>query len=368
MSPLLVAHAAYRGHATDTDYNALLAYDASLRGTAADSCVTCHRAGNVPDPEKPGAIRLENHCEYCHVVYVYGKGDVRQTLNRFGIDYLAAGRGVEAIKAVAAKDSDGDGVTNQAELTMGTNPGDPTSNPSLPIAPFRVLSSPEMAKLAPIATDVLLVNTAVSPSGDSYDSYRGYRLYELLQAVGISEAAESIDFISLDGFERTHTLDELERTWPQGAPVLGLGKAELGSCGWTRYNVKGLDPTRPLPDASILLAFEENGAKIASATIDPKTGRIVGSGPLRLVVPQFHVSPPDLSPTADKSCLPKVDPKYHYSGNYDHNGGKSAFSIVAVRINPLPKGTRDLAWQKVAGEYIAGEKVVFFGALKSRPN
>ena len=146
----------------------------------------------------------------------------------------------------------------------------------------------------------------------------------------------------------------------------GLGKAELGNCGWTRYNVKGLDPTRPLPDASILLAFEEDGTKIASATMDPKTGRIVGSGPLRLVVPQFHVSPPDLSPTADKACLDKVDPKYHFNDNYDHNGGKSAFSIVAVRINPLPEGTRDFDWQKVAGEYIVGEQVVFFGALKPR--
>ena len=189
MSPLLVAHAAYRGHATDADYNALLAYDASLRGTAADSCVTCHRAGNVPDPGKPGGMRRENHCEYCHAVHVYGKGEVRQTLNSFGIEYLVAGRGVDAIKVIGANDSDGDGVTNQAELTKGTNPGDAASNPSLPIAPFRVLSSTEMAKLAPIATEVLLVNTSLNPSGDSYDSYRGYRLYELLQAVGISETA-----------------------------------------------------------------------------------------------------------------------------------------------------------------------------------
>ena len=121
-----------------------------------------------------------------------------------------------------------------------------------------------------------------------------------------------------------------------------MGKAELGSCGWVSYNAKGLDPAKPLPDASILLVFEEHGSKIAPATIDPKTGRIAGTGPLRLVVPQFHISPPDLSPTADKSCLYKVAPEYHANDKYDRNGGRSNFSIVAVRVNPLPNGTRDV--------------------------
>jgi hypothetical protein len=363
VSSLLVGHAAYRGHANDADYNALLAFDPSLRGTAVDSCVTCHRTGNVPDPEKPGSMRRENHCEYCHSVYVAGKGDVSQTLNRFGTDYLSAGRGVEAVRKIADADSDGDGVSNQVELLNGGNPGDPDTNP-LPVAPSRVVSLTEMAKLAPVSSQTMLMNTSHSPSGDSYDSFRGFRLHELLQAIGISPSADSIDFISLDGFERTHTLDELKGSWPQGAPVLGLGKAELGSCGWVSYNAKGLDPARPLPDASILLVFEENGSRIAPATIDPKTGKIVGTGPLRLVVPQMHISPPDLSPTADKSCLDKVAPAYHANDKYDRNGGRSNFSIVAVRVNPLPKGTRDPEWQKVADQYIAGEQVVFYGALK----
>jgi hypothetical protein len=368
MAPMLVAHAAFRGHATDTDYLALLSSDPSLKGTAGDSCATCHRVGSVPDPEKPGAMRHENYCEYCHSVYTYGKGDIRQTLNPYGLDYLAAGRSVEAIKAIAAGDSDRDGAANRAELTAGTNPGDPASNPSARLAPSRVVSLTEMQKLAASVTQVMLMNTPVNLAGDSYDSYRGFRVDELLKGVGISETAESIDFISLDGFERTLTMDEVRGTWPQGAPVLGLSKAELGSCGWTQYNVKGLDPTRPLPDAGILLAFEENGARIAAATIDPKTGRIVGSGPMRLVAPQFHASPPDMLPTADKACLESVDPRYHYHESYDHNAGKSAFSVVAVRVNPLPKGTRDVDWQKVAADCIAKEQVVFFGALKPGRN
>jgi hypothetical protein len=363
LASVLAGHAAYRGHANDADINALLTSYPTLSGTAVDSCATCHRKGNVPDAERLGATRRENYCDFCHVVYVRNKGDIKETLNPFGADYLVAGRSAAAIKAIALKDSDGDGFSNETEMVNGTRPGDPETNPSLPIAPHRVLSLAEMGKLTPAVSEILLVNTATSPAGDSYNSYRGYRLYVLLQAIGVSDAADSIDFISLDGFERTHTLDELRRLWPQGHPVLGLGKAELGSCGFTDYNVKGLDGTKPLPGAGILLTFEENGSRIAGATMDPKTGRIVGTGPLRLLVPQFHVSPPDLSPSADKSCVDKVAPEYRYHEDYDHNGGKSAFSIVAVRVNPLPKGTRDVEWEKASGQNVSREEIVVFGAL-----
>jgi hypothetical protein len=41
----------------------------------------------------------------------------------------------------------------------------------------------------------------------------------LLQKIGISADADSVDFLSLDGFEGTFTMDELRREWPQGAPV-----------------------------------------------------------------------------------------------------------------------------------------------------
>jgi hypothetical protein len=362
---LLIGNAAYRGHDNDRDVNALLAFQPALKGTAADACVTCHRTGNAPDPDRSGSSRRENHCDYCHAVYVRGKGDIKQTLNRFGLDYLSAGRNVEAVRLLAGKDSDSDGASNESELMKGTNPGDPESQPILPIAPHRVLSASAIGKLATAVSQVMFLNVTHNPAGDSYNSYRGYCLYDLLQAVGISDKAESVDFISLDGYERTHTIDELKRSWPQGVPVLGLGKKDLGDCGWTAYNVSGLDGTKPLPDARILLGFEENGTKIAPARMDPKTGRIVGSGPLRLLVPQAHISPPDMSSAATKACLDKVAPEYRFNENYDHNGGKSSFSIIAIRINPLPKGTRDFEWAKLAQEHIAREEIVFFGALKS---
>jgi hypothetical protein len=361
------AYSAYKGHADDSDVTALLAAYPKLKGSAMDSCATCHRPGEVPDTENPGKMRRENHCDYCHVIHVSQKREVKETLNRYGNDYLAAGRGVEAVKALATKDSDGDGFPNEGEFLIGTNPGAPESNPSAGIAPNRIYTAAQISKMSPIVNATVLINTTKSQSGDSYNEYRGNKVFELLQAVGIADAADSVDFISLDGYERTHTIDELKRIWRQGSPVLGLGKEDLGPCGWVNYNATGLDAGKALPPMNILLAFEENGKKLENARFDSETGRINGTGPFRLIVPQSQISPPDMGQYADASCQNKVAEPYRFHEAYDHNGGKSPFAIVAVRVNPLPKGTRDFEWEKLREQFVAGEKIVFFGALTSPP-
>ena len=91
--------------------------------------------------------RHENHCGYCHAVYVQKKRDIKETLNSYGTDYLAAGRGIEAVKTLAGKDSDGDGFSNDSEFVKGTNPGEPASNPSAPIAPYQNLYLPGNQKI-----------------------------------------------------------------------------------------------------------------------------------------------------------------------------------------------------------------------------
>jgi hypothetical protein len=85
-----------------------------------------------------------------------------------------------------------------------------------------------------------------------------------------------------------------------------------------------------------------------------------------MIVPQAEASPPDLPQTADPACASKVAPANRFHDEYDHNGGKSSFAIIAVRIKPLPKGTRDVDWQTPALRHLANEAVVFFGALKPR--
>lgn len=361
---ITAAHSAYRGHADEADVNAILAAYPQLKETATDSCSTCHRSGTVSDPARPGARRRENHCDYCHVVHVRKKADIKETLNPYGAAYVAAGRDVNAVKAIARKDSDGDGFSNEAEFLKGTNPGDPASNPSALIAPYRTFTVEEVQRMSQVVSETVFVNTTKSKGGDAYNSYRGNKVYETLQAVGISMEAESADFISLDGYEKTFTIDELKKSWPQGAPVLGLSKKELGQCGWVSYNAAGLDATKVLPGASIILAFEENGNRLENARLDPQTGRVVGAGPLRVIVPQFQISPPDLPQRADESCRNKVSPEFRFHEGFDHNGGNCSSAVVAVRVMPLPKGTRDFEWEKVREEFISSGKIVFFGALK----
>lgn len=364
---LATGYSAYKGHADDSDVNALLAAYPALKGSAMDSCATCHRSGDVPDAEKPGKTRRENHCDFCHVVHVNLKHDVKETLNRYGADYLAAGRGANAVKTLANRDSDGDGFSNEAEFLKGTNPGSSESNPAARIAPNKIYTVSELAKQSPVVQETVFVNTTKSRSGDSYNEYRGNKVFDLLQAIGIADSAVSVDFISLDGYERTQTIEELKKTWPQGAPAMGLGEEQLGACGWVNYSAPGLAAGKMLPGVYILFAFEENRKKLEAARLDPETGRITGNGPLRLIVPQFRISPPDLGQRADPSCASKVAEAYRFHEDYDHNGGKCSSAIIAVRVNPLPKGTRDFEWEKVREQFVDGAKIVLFGALKSQP-
>ena len=362
------AWSAYKGHANDSDVNAILGAYPDLKNTAVDACATCHKSGEVSDAGERRGVRDENHCGYCHAVYVKDKRDIRETLNRYGADYRAAGRGLEAVKTLAQNDSDQDGFSNEVEFFKGTNPGDLTSNPSARIAPYRIYTSAEIGRLVPAISQTVFLNTSHNKAGDFYNTYRGYRVYKMLQAAGISDGATSVDFISLDGFVGTFTIDELKRSWPQGTPVMGLSKKDIGPCGWVNYNVPGLDSKKALPNASIVLAFEENGKKIEAARMDPESGKISGTGPLRLVVPQARVSPPDVPMYAEKSCQEAAAPENRFNDNYDHNGGRSSFSIVAIKVKPLSEGTRDFEWEKVRDQFVAGEKVVIFGSLESSEN
>jgi hypothetical protein len=361
MTPVFTA---YKGHADDRDVEAVLAAYPALEGTPADSCATCHRSGDVSDPANGSALRRENHCDYCHAVVVRDKKDVKETLNAYGAAYLGAGRDAGAVRGLAGKDSDGDGFSNDRELKAGTNPGEAASNPNAAVAPSRTYTVAALKALAPVIQQTVFINTTKSRSGDSYSVYRGQSAWAILQAVGLADSAASIDFLAADGYERTFTVAELKRRWPQAAPVMGLGTADLGACGWVSYPAPRLDAAARLPDVSIMLAFEQDGRALPKAAPDAKTGRLVGTGPLRLIVPQFQASPPDLPETAPGECAGRVAAAYRFHDGYDHNGGKSASAIVAVRVNPLPKGTRDVDWQTPALRYLAGEQVVFFGALK----
>jgi hypothetical protein len=357
-------HSAYPGHANNPDVNAVLAAYPALKGTPADSCAICHRGGDVKDAAARRRVKSENHCDYCHAVFVREKRDVKETLNGYGRQYLGAGRGTNAVRTVASRDADGDGATNEAELRAGTNPGDASSSPSMPLAPSRSFGLDRLRAAVPVLDTTVLLNTTKSRSGDSYSDYRGYALWDLLLATQVSSSATHVDVLSADGYEHTFTIDELQASWPQGSPVMGLGKPELGACGWVTYSSRRLEPGTPLPSTRVLLAFEENGQALEPARVDAVSGRLSGKGPLRVIVPQFTISPPDLPETADPSCAAKVAPEYRFHDEYEHNGGAAASAVVAVRVRPLPAGTRDIDWQSSAAAALARQEIVVFGAVK----
>ena len=65
-------------------------------------------------------------CEMCHT---RGGGSRR---NSFGEAWQSAGESIKAFRVIAADDADGDGHSNNAEITKGSNPGDPKSTPDKP--------------------------------------------------------------------------------------------------------------------------------------------------------------------------------------------------------------------------------------------
>jgi hypothetical protein len=353
---------AYKGHANDGDVNAVLAAYPAAKGSANDACSTCHRSGDVSDLAQPGRMRSENHCDFCHVVFVAQKRPVADTLNAYGKAYLAAGRSEAAVKGTGDRDADGDGFSNDVEFAKGTNPGDRASNPSAAVAPSHTLTMADMRQ-APVVEQAVLINVTKSRAGDAYNDYRGTRLYDVLLAAGMSDRATAVDLISYDGYERTVTVDEMKRTWPQAAPVMGLGKADLGPCGWVSYNARGLKAGTPLADARIMLAIEENGTPLDKARLDPESGRIVGHGPFRLIVPQSPPAGPDQSLNTEPGCAEKVAPERRFHESYDHNGGKSSHAVLAIRVKPLPPGTRDPDWSSNRDELIAREQILVFGSV-----
>jgi hypothetical protein len=74
-----------------------------------------------PEDAKDMPLELKNYCVVCHTQASGGP------LNVYGQDYFKNGNSVSAI---ALLDSDGDGFTNDEELTKSTFPGNSNSHPN----------------------------------------------------------------------------------------------------------------------------------------------------------------------------------------------------------------------------------------------
>jgi len=113
-----------------------------------------------------------------------------------------------------------------------------------------------------------------------------------------------------------------------------------------------------------MLAFEQNGKALQKASLDEATGRIVGQGPYVSSCRSRNRRHPIFlrRPTPGAPRKFRGD-RFH--AEYDHNGGKSSSAVVAIRVKPLPRGTRNVDWQTTAVRRLGDEQVLVFGAIKS---
>ena len=357
---------AYKTH-QEKDSDLFIKTYPDLAGTGMDGCDACHgRIPGLPPGAAEGKAVILSSCDSCHRTTDYGR-KAGNTLNAYGRQYMNAGRDAAAFAAIAALDSDGDGFRNDVELQAGTNPGDPQSAPDKKPAPHvEVALSELIQKGVPAYDQAIFVNVTKSKGGDSYSDLRGFKLIDVLEAAGLTEEATSIDVISVDGYMTTFSIEQLRRSYPQAAPVMGLDKATLGECGWVRYDAGNLKEGIPLPDADILLAYEENGESYPPASVNGE-GRLTGSGPFRVVAPQMkNPGIPDLSSRASDDCVKKLPEKFHYNKTYEKNSDYCVKAVVAIRVNPMPAGTMDIDWPRYTAKAIAEKSVVIFGALKSK--
>lgn len=348
----LPAFAAYKAHNNDSDTNCFLTVYPEAKGTKLDNCYLCHTGGTV------GKKYLDS-CDYCHSVYGFRPphGDAAKTMNSFGLAYRQAGRNLEAVKAIAALDSDGDGFTNEQEIAAVRLPGDKNDNPSLLEAPAKIYTRAEIRKL-PKVKEFVTVDTA--KAGDFYGDYGGVTIWELLQDAGVSEEAVDITVFAADGYSRNFPISDLKKDYEQG---------KFFTCyPWLSYPLgRGLQNGEQLPGRlHYLLAYEREGFPLEESKImvgaDGRSS-LKGEGPYRFVAPLTEPVVPDRSQWA----IDRDDPPYPYNPNrpITRNADYCIKAIVAIRVNTADNKSAQFDWNGRAWEMIQNGELAVYGAINT---
>lgn len=347
----------YKGHENDADADNLVGAYPFLVGTRLDDCQTCHE-GRIEDGRLAGSA-----CDHCHELLLHGAGHhANETLNEFGRDYLAAGRSIAALESVRERDSDGDGFTNDEELSAGRYPGSKLSRPGQASSRRVTVTLLELADL-PSHTQFLLVNGTQQPF-DDYVTYRGVRVADLLDALGISLwGATGITVFAPDGYAKSLPIDFVGRPFPQ--PIF-YGDLDTGTrgpdCGFVRYPgtmPEGVASGSPIPGEQwLLLAYERDGRPLEPSFLDAAESRIVGEGPLRIVVPQEVPGKPDRgSPVSPTGCDDGLD----FREEADHNAGSMVRGVVAIRIDPMPPGVEEFDYRNGGWALLDAGELILYG-------
>ncbi|OPY89178.1 MAG: hypothetical protein A4E72_01191 [Syntrophus sp. PtaU1.Bin208] len=377
-------YAAYNHEGDKDSLNFREAYPNRI-GSKLDSCTLCHRGGSYMSGKKPVTL---GSCQWCHYKTNYGaessEANLLETLNSYGLAYKnkwsTEGRTAAALLAIAGVDSDNDGYSNEQEINAGTYPGDATDDPSKIPAPSRVLSLPELEKMAQ-HTQFMLMNA--SKSDDSYTEYKGIALEALIRAIML-DSATGITVYAPDGFATYHPLDPSANSntyhvlgiYPQGTFYYDkqADMATNPSTGWCNYSspsAAGRETGEAISnpdDLKMMLAFKRDGEYLTPGELN-LSNKLDGEGPYRIVPPQKTPGPPDQRSTAVNATDGNTW-KWPYNENNainDHNAGFSSRTVTMIKVEPLPPGTTDINTMEAGWPYVDGKKVIIYGAIDPRP-
>jgi hypothetical protein len=354
-------------HMGEKDTAEFLKVYPNKKDTKLDSCALCHAGGEYKSSSK--TMLNMGSCQWCHYKYGYdGKGDIKETLNPYGHDYLSSGRNAESLSAIGLKDSDGDGYNNKTEIDAIRFPGNKEDDPEKKAAPSRVYTRAQLESL-PQHTQFLLMNA--DKSEDYYAEYKGVTLETLLKDAGILKGATGVRIYSPDGWSQYHPLypdtdSALYNVFGDYPSALyqydkQADKANGGWCDYSAPSAKGYRNKSPINVSGglrLLLAYSRDGKNLEPGTLSP-SNKLNGEGPYRVIVPQKTSNPPDQGSTASNR-----DVIWPYNADWDHNAGSSTRTATIIKVEPLPEGTTDIDIMEAGWGYVDEGKIIIYGAIR----
>ncbi len=362
------SYAAYH-HEGEQDAGVFLTVYPDKAGTKLDSCNLCHSGGKYVDSK--GKTVSMGSCQWCHYIYGYDKqGDIHQTLNAYGWDYLSHGRNTQALEDIKGIDSDNDTYANQVEIVAVRYPGDIGDDPSKVIAPSRVFSLADLEKL-PQVNQFMVMNA--HKSTDFYAQYTGVSIeYLLKKTLRVLPAATGIKVFAPDGFSQYHPLysdpDPLLYQVYGAYPTASYYYDEVAdiaknAAGWVDYNATSCagrsdgDVIKNDKALRMILAYKRDGELLTPGVLTDQN-KLDGEGPFRVVPPQKDPGPPDQRSTASDQSV-----DWPFDANADHNAGFSTRTATIVKVEPLPPGTTDIDSLEAGWGFVDEGKIIFYGAI-----
>ena len=181
---------------------------------------------------------------------------------------------------------------------------------------------------------------------DYYATFTGVKIVDLLEAAGVDLAgATSIDIMAPDGYAKTFTIEQITLQYPDHRFFPGFGTADLGTdCAFIDYpdETYGLSWGDSIgaklgQEFWHIIAYERDGQPLEKSYLDPATGRIIGVGPLRNIIPpgsdNDDFNRPDRGKNQDNSGCTLTEWNFNY--DVDHNAHNSVKATVIIRINPV---------------------------------